>query len=496
MFKKINYLHLTIFSIIIVLALALRLYRINLPLLEFYSIRQIYTADIARNILKSNFNILYPQVSFMGPGPVYSILEFPLYSTIVAIFYYLFGEFEVFGRLLSILFFLLSSFVVYQISKNIYGFKTGLIALFLFNLYPLGILVSRSFMPDNLMLLFSLLSIWYAFKIHERFTTSRFLILCGLICLTILTKFQGFFTLVPVCYLLLTGKGELKPRIQRTVIMLVLSLFLPFFWYLRDFLISIYGSSQYFKLTIYGTSIKNFFDANFYRSIFRILYSSLTQLGLLLLVLGFLLKGKRNETFLKFWVLGLTFFFLVFNNHSGTHEYYHLAVLPIAAIFGAKVLNLFSNLIGKHIVFSKNIALAITLLIFAYFSIASVLDRAYVVGSRFLPVIGASNLVKQYTQISDSIIAADDVGGQTIYYSNRRGWYLNLAQEKNPWETAQGFVNQGVRYLIYIPTATVNSGGFLNYLYSNFGLIDKGKNYFLFSLVKPINTINTPSRPD
>ncbi len=454
-------------------------------MLEFYSVRQIHTADVTRNLLKSEFNIFYPQISYAGPGPTYILLEFPLYNAIVAIFYYFFGVAEIFGRLLSILFFLLSSMIVYKIAKKIYGLTTGLLALFLFNFYPIGILASRTFIPDNLMILFSLLSVWYAIKIKERFTNYNFLILCSLISLTILTKFQGFFTLIPVSYLLLTEKGEFKVKIKRFFLMLFLSLLLPFLWYFRDFLVTIYGSSQYFKDSNWADP-KYFLDLNFYRELLRMLYLGLTQTGLFLMILGFLVKTKRNEGFLKFWVLSILLLFLIFDRKSSSHEYYQLVILPIAALFGAKVLDLFFRLIHKHLASSLRTTVLVTAILFIYLSLASVIGRAYVIGPRFLSAIPASKLVQKYTAETALIIDANDIGAQPLYYSKRRGWSLDLSNDSNPNQTVLNLKMKGAEYLVYIPPAykptTVSNEGFFSYLSKNFTLIDQNEGAYLFHL--------------
>jgi 4-amino-4-deoxy-L-arabinose transferase-like glycosyltransferase len=472
----------SIFAIIIVLSLALRLYRVNLPLLEFYSVRQVYTADVTRNLVKSGFNLFYPQVSFFGPGPTYSLLEFPVYSGIVGIFYYLFGEFEIFGRLLSVLYFLLSSLVVFKIAKKYYGYTAGLAALFLFNFYPLGILTSRTFMPDNLMLLFSLLSIWYSIKVKEKFTSPDFLVLALLISLTILTKIQGLFTLIPVCYLLLTGKGVLKLKFKRLILLLLLSLFLPFLWYLRDFAVTFYGSKQFIRDTNWGTDFRYLLTFTYYRSTIQILYNSLTQTGLFLMILGLLLKVKGSETFIRYWLFGILLLFLIFDKHSSSHEYYQLVILPIAAILGAKVLVQFFKLIQKQGALPINIVAGIVAMLFIYLSLASVIARAYVLKPQFLPVIPASKLIQKYTTTQDLIINANDIGAQPIYYSKRKGWNVDLSQDKTPVQTAQYLKRQGAKFLIYIPAATVNSEGFLKYLRENFTLVDDDRAAYLFRL--------------
>lgn len=86
------------------LGLALRLLRLDLPILEFYGERQIQTAEITRNLWREGFGgFLFPHVYWQGREAVYFVLEFPLYNALVASLYALTGGVrEVLGRLVSI----------------------------------------------------------------------------------------------------------------------------------------------------------------------------------------------------------------------------------------------------------------------------------------------------------------------------------------------------------------------------------------------------------
>ena len=48
-------------ALILCIALGLRLYKINTPLADWHSWRQVDTAAVARNFAEGDFNLLYPK---------------------------------------------------------------------------------------------------------------------------------------------------------------------------------------------------------------------------------------------------------------------------------------------------------------------------------------------------------------------------------------------------------------------------------------------------
>src|SRR3989338_11448923 len=96
---KISPSTLAVFAIIS-MGLAVRLYRTNQPLLEFFPPRQTQTAEITRNIYKNGWPDFWPpKVRYFTDGePIPYVLEFPLYNGIIIIPYHLFGPNIIFFR--------------------------------------------------------------------------------------------------------------------------------------------------------------------------------------------------------------------------------------------------------------------------------------------------------------------------------------------------------------------------------------------------------------
>lgn len=106
--KKID---IFILSIILIIAFIFRLYKINTPLADFYSWRQVDTAAVARNFVKNGFDLFQPKYddlsnvqSGIDNPQGYRMVEFPIYNAIFAYFYKLMPmlSIEVWGRLTTI----------------------------------------------------------------------------------------------------------------------------------------------------------------------------------------------------------------------------------------------------------------------------------------------------------------------------------------------------------------------------------------------------------
>ena len=71
-----------LFLVIILIGLTIRLWKIDIPLLEFNPSRQIQTAEITRNLYREGFKVLTPSVHYLGPGPGLSSILFSVYMNI------------------------------------------------------------------------------------------------------------------------------------------------------------------------------------------------------------------------------------------------------------------------------------------------------------------------------------------------------------------------------------------------------------------------------
>ena len=143
-----------ILAVIVILGIAMRLYGINLPLVDSHQIRQAQTAMMTRNLYEDNMNIFRTRLDFFGNVPGYIIMEFPLMHAITALLYYLFGVHEVIGRLVSVVFSVGAMFLMYGLARQFLSRVGAFAALVLYVFSPMNIFFSRAFMPESSMMFF------------------------------------------------------------------------------------------------------------------------------------------------------------------------------------------------------------------------------------------------------------------------------------------------------------------------------------------------------
>lgn len=488
-----------LFFLIIWFGLLIRLWKINISLLEFYPSRQIQTADISRNFIRNDFNLLKPTVSYSGHGYAPFLIEFPGYNFIVAAIYYFFGINEIYGRLFSLIGWVISVFLLYKIALRFSSRTGGLIAIFFYTLSPLSVLVSRSFQPDQWMLTLSLVSIYLILRWKEDQKIMLFII--SLICasLAFLLKTQSVvFTIIPISFAILTSKVN---RWKFLFIFYALVSLLPVvlwtvFASIQDRITA--GASEVFSPSNYfGWDI--FLNPKYYSNIFGFEYNLvLLPIGMMLFILGILTKLSKKQYILYGWLAGIILYFMVFNKLNMTHEYYHLPVLPIASIFIGIA---FEKILGgiKNVFIPKGFLLAISSVLLFFLMLPPTLAQAYKPIARFSHVTETATAIKKYTNPNDLIIGSMDGGPSLVYYSERHGWPFEINREntaasfvfygfKNPnvktaQEDLEALRKQGaVIFASADKSQFLSNVDFAGYMYTNYRVLEENDNFIIFDL--------------
>ena len=117
-----------ILLIIVLLAFAARLYKIDNPIADWHSWRQADTASVTRIYLDQGIDLLYPRyydISFLQTGKPnpngWRFVEFPVYNALHTLLVSTVGIFSIekWGRLLSVIFSLVSTVLVFSLSHDI-----------------------------------------------------------------------------------------------------------------------------------------------------------------------------------------------------------------------------------------------------------------------------------------------------------------------------------------------------------------------------------------
>lgn len=325
-------------GLILFIAFLVRLYRIDAPIADWHSWRQVDTAAVTRNFIKEGFNPLIPKFDDMSgisespiPNPNrFRFVEFPIYNIAVYPFYLLFGINEIYHRLVSVFFSLGSIIFLFLITARYTSKIVGLLASLIFALLPFNIFFSRTVLPEPTFIFFSLGMVYFVDRwIYEN--KSKYLALGLLFTVTaFLLKPWAIFFGLPLVYSVYRKQGKIWPIEKRFLIFTFFSL-LPFtlwrLWILQH-PEGIPASSWLYN----GDGIR--FRPAFWRWIIseRIGREILGVSGAILFTIGFVIKAEKNY-FLHFWLLSNFLFFAIFATGNVRHDYYQIMFVPIASIF-------------------------------------------------------------------------------------------------------------------------------------------------------------------
>jgi 4-amino-4-deoxy-L-arabinose transferase-like glycosyltransferase len=423
-------------ALIFVLALLLRLYKIDNPIADWHSWRQADTAAVSRNFLKYGFNPLYPRfddlscTASMRENPQgWRFVEFPIFNLIHAGLFKTFDYFnlEIWGRLTAVIASLFSLLFLYLLSKKFFGGKIALLTAFFFAALPFNVYYSRVILPEPLMVAFSLGALYFFVEFIENKKTTHWLVSCFLGVLALLTKPYAVFIIgLPMAYLVLEKLSEerkdkkvLKKDLFLTILYVVF-LFLPFFlWrnWMKNFPEGIPANKWLFNAG--GMRLKPvWWRWLFYERIAKLI---LGGWGATFLVLGLTAKkNHRADGFFYSLIAGALLFLVVFARGNIQHDYYQALIIPALCLALGRGANLLLENFEKKSSSSLRYCLTAVCLLFTLLFSFFEVRGYYQINNQAIIEAG---------QRADIILPKDakvvaPYGGDTtfLYQTNRPGW--------------------------------------------------------------------------
>jgi 4-amino-4-deoxy-L-arabinose transferase-like glycosyltransferase len=475
--------------LIIVLALVLRLYKINLPLADHHSWRQADTAAVARNFIKEGFDFFHPKIDNMTAlakpdlpnNQRLFMVEPPIYQTIVAGFYRLWGVQERWARLVSIIFYLGGMIFLYLLVEKLINKWVGLLTAFFMAVLPFGIFYGRVIMPEPEMIFASLGMLWFFWLWLERQKNGLFVWAVIFAAWALLMKTFPFFLVLPMFYLVWQKyhwSFFKQYKLWLLVFLAVLPLILWRFWISRFPA----GIPPYDWLFNQG-GIR--FRPAFFRWIFaeRIGKLILGYWGLPLLVLGLILRpGRKEGWFFHLWMISFLAYVTTFAAGNITHDYYQIPFIPIACIFLAK--GSWFLLTTPRQIFNKAISyllLAICFLFMIGFSWFEVRGFYLIQGGVDL----AGRAVDEMTSKNALVLTGDSNDATLLYNTNRYGWTGGYASYfPNDQASIKKVMKMGGT--VYVTTKFEEKSEFGQYMLKNYPVIKKTDQYIIFLLISNI----------
>lgn len=329
--------------LILIFGFLVRLYKINTPLADWHSWRQVDTASVSRNYVNNGINILFPtyhDVSSIQSGIFnpkgYRFVEFPIYNVFHALLAKSFPvwSLEVWGRLVSIVCSLVSMVMLYLLGNRFIGKWGGVLAAFFFAFIPYNIFFSRVILPEPMATMFGLMALVTFFLYIDREKVSLLYLSGFIFALAILVKpFIAFYGIV-MLYLLF-DKYKLRNILTNSKLLISLFVFVDivlvplFVW--RAWIGHFPAGIPFSKWMFNGDGIR--FRPAFWRWIFveRLGKMILAVWGMPLFVVGACWIGKKKY-FIQAFLFSMLAYVSIVATANVRHDYYQVFLVPAVSL--------------------------------------------------------------------------------------------------------------------------------------------------------------------
>jgi Dolichyl-phosphate-mannose-protein mannosyltransferase len=321
---------LALLSLLFAAAFSLRLVGIGEPPMDFIPMRQYHGAILARGL---HDWLLNGELKTIPPD---GILEPPILELMASIAYLLSGAEHLWvPRLLSALFWMVGGIFLYLIAKKMSSPNAAVFAVCFYLFNPYCVLASRAFMPDPLMVMLLVISIYAIVRYHEEPSARGLLVAAGASSLCVFVK-PG------ICVFLLFGAFLALAVHRRGIRKALLASDLLSFGAL-----TVGPAALYF---LYGMFIAGFLqgqveyhvehkivpglvlDPTYWRGWLDSIETLIGYAAFVGALLGVLLRsGFPRALLIGLWG-GYLLFGLTFTYHIQTHIYYSLQLVPVVAL--------------------------------------------------------------------------------------------------------------------------------------------------------------------
>ena len=539
--QKKNLFRLVFWLILLSTSVLVRLYHFHSAIDDHHVWRQTDTAAISRNFFEEDFNILHPRIDWRGNTTGEVECEFPLYQWLVAGFYKITGNVqEEAGRGLSIISFIVTLVLLYRLSREYFGKLSASLSVIILSFLPMAIFFTRAFMPESMMLMGTLGTLYYYKKYIELNSTRCLLmsIMFGMIAFSV--KIPSLYIGIPMMAIALDKDGFKTFKRIGNWVYAVLTLLPTAGWYLHShnlykktgltFGIWDIGHDKWGNLNIWT-------GAELYKTLLGRMWGSLfTSTGFILLVSSifilFFSRKIKEKKIMLWWLFSLTIYFMLIARGNLIHDYYQLPfILPASILVGFGLSELstsnksfmifsisfvsiylisinFVDEISKIRILKYAVMVCITFYWFAH----SIKTRGVVANAvlvicitlilmeSFYQIRGfyrhntilteASECVRNLIDTNKRAVIIYDRGRQPdmFYFTHLKGWAVKTSK---PVSYLENFINSGAGYVIVLIESTplgdymtnTESGKFLTEHYS----YTKGNGWILYIIDKKIH---------
>src|SRR5258706_7361782 len=324
---------ITALLVILALGFTIRLYDLTDLPLDFHPTRQLLSALKARGMYYQTLtDVPAEQRAFaIQQWKTRASVEPPFLERVVAFTYQFTGEQLWIGRIYSSVFWVIGAVFLFLLACEFTSVDGALVSTAFYLFLPYGVIASRSFQPDPLMVTLIVIFWWAVVKWSRDTTSSKFAIIAGLFGgFAIFIKFVAAFFVIGGGLGAALGRGSIREIVRKPQV----------------YVMSMLGILPGAAYVIYGTWIAGFlgqqFGGRFIPAYFLSPSYYLGWVGMLNLVIGgvtlmiallglFFFEKEELRFMLGLWA-GYFLFGIYFNYHISTHDYYSLPLIPIVLL--------------------------------------------------------------------------------------------------------------------------------------------------------------------
>ncbi len=316
--------------LLLLAGLAIRLVDLTDLPLDFASTRQLYSALKARAMYYQYLPDAPAWQQQVAERGSFSAIEPPVMETLVSQTWRLTGEHLWVARIYSSLFWVLGGLALFFLARELTSTAAALISTTIYLFVPFGVIASRAFQPDPLMVALIIFSLWALFR-WQNTSTWKWALLFGLFSgLALFVKNLSVFIVLGAFLGVILGNLGLR-RALRSVQVWIMSflLVLP---------VAIYSIIGLVSGSLGGQFSLRFFPSLWLDPSFYFSWQSLmtVAVGFGVWFSGFigiyLADRKKERPLLVGMWLGYLLFGFTFSYHFTTHDYYHLPFIPVAVL--------------------------------------------------------------------------------------------------------------------------------------------------------------------
>ena len=470
-------------SLVLILGIILRLYKINNPVADWHSWRQADTASVTRTYFDKGINLLYPRYHDISsiqtgiPNPEgLRMVEFPFYNVLSVLLANISTNItlEVWGRIATILCTLVTSFFLYLIGGRLLGKWAGLLSALFYLIIPYNIYFTRVILPDPMGVTFGVIAIWAFLKFVEKEKTAYFILSSAFFAMTLLMKpYLGFY-LFPIAFLAANKYGiknflKNKKVIIGTILFLVIS-FTPFLIW-RAWEARFPEGIPFYKWAFNGNLIR--FKPSWFYWIFgeRLGHLILGSLGIIPFVFGALNREKGNKAVQAF-LFGALFYVIAVANANVMHDYYQILIIPAISLALAS---------GCLYLWNTNIFNKIAARIILVTSLGVMLITGWnqISGNYAInhpEIIEAGNAIDKITP-KDALVVAPYNGDTAFLYQTKRWGWPAID------DSIDNIIEKGAGYYVSTDLGSADT----KMIEGRFKTVEKTSKYIIMDLHSPIS---------